>query len=179
MRVPAAVIELHESHTTLHQTPGQEARLAKRVAAIIVTQLVRLLVQIEGPLGCGRGNQAERLFIEGVASLNRARPVGLDRLLEDILDPSRNVDQAFRTTQIVSTDGRIISGLALREEGQVLVLADAQGKEVRVPKAEIETRATSQVSIMPSNVPDLVNDEQFALLVRYLLAQRVAAVEGK
>ena len=43
---------------------------------------------------------------------------GVDRLLEDILDPSRNVDQAFRTTQIVTADGRILTGLALREEGE-------------------------------------------------------------
>ena len=55
---------------------------------------------------------------------------GVDRLLEDVLDPSRNVDQAFRTTQIVTSDGQIVTGLALREEGEILVLADAQGKEI-------------------------------------------------
>jgi putative heme-binding domain-containing protein len=98
---------------------------------------------------------------------------GVDRLLEDILDPSRNVDQAFRTTQIVSTDGRIVSGLALREEGEVLVLADAQGKEVRVPKDQIDQRAVSPLSVMPSNVPDLVSEADFVHLVGYLLAQRV------
>src|SRR5690606_9688638 len=65
---------------------------------------------------------------------------GVDRLLEDILDPSRIVDQAFRTTQVVTTDGRNLIGLALREEGNILVLADAQGKEVRIPLDEIEER---------------------------------------
>ena len=66
---------------------------------------------------------------------------GLDRLLEDLFDPSRNVDQAFRSTAIATSDGRAISGLVLREEGQVLVLADPQGKELRVPLAEIDTRS--------------------------------------
>ena len=98
---------------------------------------------------------------------------GVDRLLEDILDPNRNVDQAFRTTQIVSTDGRIVTGLALREEGQVLVLADAQGKEVRVPSDEIDQRTVSQLSLMPSNVPDLVSEADFVHLIGYLLSQRV------
>ena len=65
---------------------------------------------------------------------------GVDRLLEDMLDPNRNVDQAFRTTQIVTTAGTIVSGLVLREEGEIVVLADAQGKEVRVPSAEIDQR---------------------------------------
>jgi putative heme-binding domain-containing protein len=96
---------------------------------------------------------------------------GLDRLLEDILDPNRNVDQAFRSTQVVA-NGRILSGLALREEGQILVLADAQGKEIRVPQAEIEERTLSPLSPMPANVPDLVSEEDFAHLVGYLLSER-------
>jgi putative heme-binding domain-containing protein len=97
---------------------------------------------------------------------------GLDRLLEDVLDPNRNVDQAFRTTQIVSTDGRIISGLALREEGRVLVLADAQGKELRVPQEEIDQRAVSPLSLMPTNVTDLVSEAEFVNLLGYLLSQK-------
>jgi putative heme-binding domain-containing protein len=104
---------------------------------------------------------------------------GIDRLLEDILDPSRNVDQAFRTTQIVATDGRIISGLALREEGQILVLADAQGKELRVAREEIEQRTVNSQSLMPSNVPDLVSEPDFVHLLGYLLSQREAAQTAK
>lgn len=99
---------------------------------------------------------------------------GVDRLLEDVLDPNRNVDQAFRTTQVVSSDGRIITGLALREEGKVLVLADAQGKEIRVPADEIDQRMVSALSLMPSNVPDLVSEGDFVHLLGYLLSQREA-----
>lgn len=103
---------------------------------------------------------------------------GLDRLLEDILDPNRNVDQAFRTTQVATSDGRIVSGLALREEGQVLVLADAQGKELRVPTSEIEERSVNQLSLMPSNVPDLVSEADFVHLLGYLLSQREASASA-
>ena len=78
---------------------------------------------------------------------------GLDRLVEDILDPNRNVDQTFRTTNLALENGQVVSGLLLREEGEVLVLADAQGKEVRVPKASVEERKTSPLSPMPANLP--------------------------
>ena len=97
---------------------------------------------------------------------------GVERLLEDILDPSRNVDQAFRTTQVVTADGQSLIGLALRDEGNILVLADAQGKEVRVPLDEIDERVISPLSVMPANVPDLVNEEDFVHLIGYLLSQR-------
>src|SRR6185436_7984959 len=71
---------------------------------------------------------------------------GLDRLLEDVIDPNRNVDQAFRSTILVLNDGRIISGHVLREEGQVIILADQQGKEVLVPKEEVDERELSKLS---------------------------------
>lgn len=97
---------------------------------------------------------------------------GPARLLEDILDPSRNVDQAFRSTTMSLADGRVVSGLVLREEGEVVVLADPLGKDVRVPKGDIETRVVSQVSPMPANVPDLVPETDFYHLLAFLLSQQ-------
>ncbi len=60
---------------------------------------------------------------------------GLDRLMEDVLDPNRNVDQTFRVTNLALKNGQIVSGLLLREEGEVLILADVarQGS----PRAQI------------------------------------------
>ena len=37
--------------------------------------------------------------------------------IEDVLDPNRNVDQAFRATTLALVDGQVISGLLLREDG--------------------------------------------------------------
>jgi putative heme-binding domain-containing protein len=100
---------------------------------------------------------------------------GLERLLEDVVDPNRNVDQAFRSTLLTTIDGRALAGLALREEGQVLVLADAQGKEQRVPLAEISERGVSPLSPMPANAIELVKEAEFYHLLGYLLSQRQAA----
>ncbi|HKB39047.1 MAG TPA: PVC-type heme-binding CxxCH protein, partial [Gemmataceae bacterium] len=97
---------------------------------------------------------------------------GLDRLLEDTLDPNRNVDQAFRTTTLTLKKGQVVSGLLLKEEGAVLVLADNQGKEVRVPKASVDERSVSQLSPMPANVVDQVSEADFYHLLAYLLAQK-------
>jgi putative heme-binding domain-containing protein len=98
---------------------------------------------------------------------------GLDRLLEDILDPSRNVDQAFRMTTLNLKDGQSVSGLLLREEGAVLVLADQQGKEVRVPKAKVEEKLVSPLSPMPANFADQIPEADFYHLLAFLLRQQV------
>jgi putative heme-binding domain-containing protein len=97
---------------------------------------------------------------------------GADRLLEDILDPNRNVDQAFRTTSLALDDGQLVSGLLLREEGAILVVADAQGKEVRVPKQKVEERTTTPLSPMPANLTDQVSEPDLYRLLAYLLSQK-------
>ncbi len=97
---------------------------------------------------------------------------GLDRILEDVLDPNRNVDQAFRATTIETEGGQFITGLVLREEGQVIVIADAQGKEQRVPKGNVANRTVSQLSPMPSNFAEQITAGEFNDLLAYLLSRR-------
>jgi putative heme-binding domain-containing protein len=97
---------------------------------------------------------------------------GADRLLEDILDPNRNVDQAFRATLIKTNDDRVISGLVVREEGQVLVVQEAADKETKVPLKDIQQRVLSQLSPMPANVVDALSDGDFYDLLAYLLQAR-------
>jgi putative heme-binding domain-containing protein len=94
---------------------------------------------------------------------------GAERLLEDILDPNRNVDEAFRTTLVTTTDGRVVSGLKLREDGGDLVLADATGKEVRVAAADIDEVTVSPLSPMASNMLDQIGEKNLPDLLAYLM----------
>jgi putative heme-binding domain-containing protein len=97
---------------------------------------------------------------------------GLDRLLEDILDPSRNVDQAMRATVLNLKDGKTLTGLVLREEGEVIVMADNLGKEMRIAKADVDDRRTSLLSPMPANFNETIKEEDFHHLMAFLLQQR-------
>ena len=99
---------------------------------------------------------------------------GLERLLEDILDPNRNVDAAFRASVVAKTDGLVVTGLKLREEGNTLVLGDNQGKEVRIPTGDIEEIRLSNLSPMPSNFADQLTEPDLRALVTYLLRQKQA-----
>ena len=97
---------------------------------------------------------------------------GLERILEDVLDPNRNVDQAFRARIISTKAEQTITGLMLRVEGEVLVLADAEGKEVRVPTADIATNRETMLSPMPANFGDVIPEADFHHLMAYLLDQK-------
>jgi len=96
---------------------------------------------------------------------------GLDRLLEDVLDPNRIVDQAFRATLVQTDDGRTFTGLVVREEGQTIVLVDNQGKETQIAKSNVADRRVLPLSPMPANVADLLTETEFYNLMGYLLSQ--------
>jgi putative heme-binding domain-containing protein len=97
---------------------------------------------------------------------------GLERLLEDTLDPNRNVDQAFRARVVNLADGTTKTGLMLRVEGEVVVFADDQGKEFRVPKKDIESNRETALSPMPANVAEIIPEADFFHLIAYLLDQK-------
>lgn len=97
---------------------------------------------------------------------------GAERLIEDILDPNRNVDQAFRASTLALDDGRVITGLILRDPGEVIVVADAQGKELTIEKKSVEERAVVPLSPMPANMAEQVNEADFYHLIGFLLSRR-------
>ncbi|HUF60445.1 MAG TPA: PVC-type heme-binding CxxCH protein [Verrucomicrobiales bacterium] len=94
---------------------------------------------------------------------------GADRLIEDILDPNLNVDLAFRYTLLDLADGSSLSGLFRREEGELLVFADAQGQEFAVKKADVVRREQSSFSLMPPIYGQVLTEPEFHDLVAYLL----------
>ncbi len=97
---------------------------------------------------------------------------GPDRLLEDILDPSRNVDRAFRLLVVTKRDGSVVSGLFRREEGAQLVLADLAAQELRIAKTDITERRETETSLMPPTFGETIPAADFGDLLAYLLTKR-------
>jgi putative heme-binding domain-containing protein len=97
---------------------------------------------------------------------------GIERLLEDILDPNRSVDPAFRLHLVKRTDGTLYAGLQRREEGDALVFADATAQETRIPKADIAGNEESAFSLMPPGLGEVLTEQQLDDLLAYLLARK-------
>ncbi|QEG43749.1 PVC-type heme-binding CxxCH protein [Roseimaritima ulvae] len=98
-----------------------------------------------------------------------ARPAA--RLLEDILTPNRNVDDAFRTTSFLTFDGQVLVGLVQSETDEEVHLIDSQGQPRRLATDDIEVRQRTERSLMPSNVGELLTDQQIADLLAFLKNQ--------
>jgi putative heme-binding domain-containing protein len=135
--------------------------------------------------GTARPEQGARLFQQSCAVCHQINQQGsligpqldgignrgIERILEDILDPNRNVDHAFRATLLTLQDGETVTGLFRREEGEVLILADGAGKELAIPKSQVRERAESDSSLMPEGLADGMSAQEFNDLLAFLLSQ--------
>jgi putative heme-binding domain-containing protein len=118
-----------------------------------------MVCHMVGGKGAHVGPQLDGIGIRGVA-----------RLAEDVLDPSRNVDAAFRYHTFVMDDGNLVDGIVRHEEGQTLTIADATGKEVTIDKSKIKRRIESKLSLMPSNFGEIIPEKDFDDLMSFLLS---------
>lgn len=103
---------------------------------------------------------------------------GVERIIEDILDPNRNIDQAFRMHTYVLDDGRIFNGLPRRIDGELQVIADQEGKEISFPTAAIETDEPAPLSLMPESLGTQIAEPEFQDLIAFLRAQRAASTQA-
>jgi putative heme-binding domain-containing protein len=91
----------------------------------------------------------------------------LDYLLDSILLPSKVVKEGYTTAHVVTTDGRALSGIVVRESPRELVLRDATHDEIVIPSKEIEEKHLGG-SLMPSGLDQNLTDAELADLVRFL-----------
>jgi len=109
------------------------------------------------------GNLAPNL--DGVGASRGAR-----RLIEDILDPSRNVDPAFRLVTLPRKDGGALTGIGLHRiaAGHRLTTIDGSTAELADSDAAGPPQ-TSRLSIMPAVYEQLLSEEDLHSLLHYLL----------
>ncbi|XZE55263.1 PVC-type heme-binding CxxCH protein [Planctomycetaceae bacterium SH139] len=90
------------------------------------------------------------------------------RLIEDILQPDRNVDRAFRVTTVLTLDGQVLTGLVRSEDEFHLMMVGNDGKPFQIVKDEIEELRQGTKSLMPGNFHETLKTDELASLIRYL-----------
>ncbi|MEZ6124040.1 MAG: c-type cytochrome [Planctomycetaceae bacterium] len=98
---------------------------------------------------------------------NRSR----DALLYDILDPNRRVDPQFTAYVVVTNDGRTFNGLLVSEGESDIILRQPEGKEITLPRREIEELQATTKSLMPEGIEKDVSIQQMADLLEFLKAR--------
>jgi putative membrane-bound dehydrogenase-like protein len=92
----------------------------------------------------------------------------VEKILESIVDPSKEIKEGFQTYRLTTTDSKVITGLKVKEDAKEVVIRDANGRDNRVAKDEIEALAPSKLSLMPDNVVSQISYDQFIDLLAFL-----------
>jgi uncharacterized repeat protein (TIGR03806 family) len=90
------------------------------------------------------------------------------QLLEQIIQPSKVIDPKFQSQLVITTDGRVLTGVVTERTEQQLVLRDAKDQEVRLPASLVEELKLSGQSLMPEQLLRDLTAEQAADLLAYL-----------
>jgi putative heme-binding domain-containing protein len=89
-------------------------------------------------------------------------------MLLNVVNPSAEVREGFTTTIVATTDGRVVSGVIVEQDKNVVVLRLDDGKEAAIARDEIDAIKTSPKSIMPDGLLKGLNDQQVRDLFAYL-----------
>jgi putative heme-binding domain-containing protein len=93
----------------------------------------------------------------------------LQRLVEDILDPSRNVDPAFRLHTVTFNNGETKSGMNYRDKGDRIALVDpTTGQDFEIVKDDMSDFKSSPISPMPAAFEAVLSEAEFFDLLEYL-----------
>ncbi len=90
------------------------------------------------------------------------------QLFESIADPSRVIDPKFQSLIVVTSDGKVVTGLLLERNDKLLRIVNVQGDTVVVDKNEIESETIDKKSLMPAGIAGEMTAQQMADLLAYL-----------
>jgi putative heme-binding domain-containing protein len=91
-------------------------------------------------------------------------------ILESLLKPSAKIKEGFATQVILTTDGRMLTGILKNETGDAVLLNQPNGETYLVPRDQIDERFTQEVSAMPA-FDRMLNPQQAADLANFLLGK--------
>jgi putative heme-binding domain-containing protein len=89
-------------------------------------------------------------------------------LIASVLFPSARVSSGYEPVVVAVSDGRVLTGILKSETPDALEIEDADAKHIRIPKADIDERKRSDVSLMPSGLAEGLSVSDFADLIAYL-----------
>ena len=114
---------------------------------------------------CHRLENAGHAVGPDLASLSNKSP---QYLLQEILDPNRNVDTRYVEYLAVSKAGQTFTGILAAETATAITLRGQEGKEQSLLRSELEELRSTGRSLMPEGLEKDLSKQDVADLIAYL-----------
>lgn len=117
---------------------------------------------------CGK---CHKLFGEGEEigpDLTTANRKDQDYMLVSTVDPSSFIRVEYLSVQVLTEDGRILTGLVLEETPTHMTLVDSQQEKTTIAKSNIDEIFPSEISQMPEDILTPLSPQELRDLMAYL-----------
>lgn len=118
--------------------------------------------------GCHTLDNNERAFGPALDGVGENR----QKLLQDILEPDREISPAYQTSVIQRTDSELMFGLVSKSGPDVLVMRQPGGATTFIPRTQVEDTFPQDWSLMPEDAVAGLTAAQLADLIEFIAAPR-------
>ncbi|WP_397569319.1 PVC-type heme-binding CxxCH protein [Schlesneria sp. T3-172] len=91
----------------------------------------------------------------------------IDYLVDSILDPNKNVKEGYQSLVVATDEGKVFTGIKVRETDTDLLLRDVEDREFAVPLKSIDDQQSGS-SLMPVGLVDKLTRAELIDLVRFM-----------
>jgi putative membrane-bound dehydrogenase-like protein len=96
-----------------------------------------------------------------------------DQLLSNVFDPSLVIGASYQARTVITSEGRVLTGLPVEENDQRIVLKVQGGKLETIPRGEIDVLKVSELSMMPEQLEKQLKPEELADLFSFLILDKL------
>ena len=113
----------------------------------------------------GRGNDVG----PDLTTIRNQTGITRDWLLKHIINPNAEMAPYYRPQQLLTTDGKVLTGLIIGREGKKQAYVQTNGEIFFIQKTDIQERQELTTSIMPLGLLDGLNINEIQDLIAYVL----------
>lgn len=154
-------------------------RINSSTAEQKITEIRRVRFNLKTAGNLKRGHElftkhcatCHQLFGEGKIlgpDLTTANRKDLNYLLESIINPNAFIRKEFVPSVVLTTDGRVLTGIIIKDSPEQIVLANNKNEQSTIRRNDIEEIHNATVSLMPEDVLKQLNDQDLRDLFSYL-----------
>ena len=99
-------------------------------------------------------------------------------MIEHLLRPNLSIKRGYEQVNVLTQDGRLLTGRVEKSNQLVLRIRDPKGERVNLPRNEIKDVRFSEASLMPEGLATMMTRTEFADLASYLCSLKFGIKDG-
>jgi putative heme-binding domain-containing protein len=119
---------------------------------------------------CAACHRTEGVGYELAPNLATFQFRGAEAILQNIIEPNREVNPLYLNYSILTSDDRIVNGMISNESAASITLLRGENLSETIQRSDIAEMKSSKMSLMPEGLENQVDLQGMADLIAYLTA---------